>query len=310
MQKILVIVGPTGVGKTKLSIALAKEFDYEIISGDSMQIYKGMDIGTAKVTKEEMKGIVHHLINIKEVNESYSCADFQTEVRKKITEILEKGKKVMIVGGTGLYLRSCLYDYTFSEEVERNTEIIDKYAQLSNEELYQHLTQIDEESAKILHPNNRRRVLRAIEIYEKSGKTKSENLSNQTHKLLYDALILGLDLNRETLHKRQDARVDKMIEDGLENEVRNLYEVDGFLQGTASKAIGYKEFFPYFLGKITLDEVIKDIKIHTHQYTKRQYTWFRNQMDVNWINVNVENFDQTINEAKGLVNEWLKLSRR
>lgn len=306
MQQVLVIVGPTGVGKTKLSIALAKEFGYEIISGDSMQIYKGMDIGTAKVTKEEMDGVIHHLIDVKAVNESYSCADFQIEVRKKIAEILARGKKAMIVGGTGLYLRSCLYDYSFSEDAERDVEIINKYSHLSNEDLYQHLFAIDEESAKILHPNNRRRVLRAIEIYEKSGQTKSENLNNQEHKLIYDALILGLDLERKILHERQNERVDKMIEDGLENEVKNLYSVKGFLQGTASKAIGYKEFFPYFEGNITLKEVIESIKIHTHQYAKRQYTWFRNQMNVNWIGVNIENFDQTIKEAKVLVKEWLK----
>ena len=305
MKQVLVIVGPTGVGKTKLSIALAKEYGYEIISGDSMQIYKGMDIGTAKVTKEEMDGVFHHLIDVKNIDENYSCADYQYEVRKKIDEILERGKKALIVGGTGLYLRSCLYDYTFTKE-ENDDSISEKYKEYTNEELYDYLSKIDKEAARILHPNNRRRVLRAIEIYEKSGVTKSENINKQEHKLIYDALILGLDLERKALHERQNKRVDQMIDEGLEEEVRNLYNQKGFLEGTASKAIGYKEFFPYFENQITINEVIDSIKIHTHQYAKRQYTWFRNQMKVNWIIVNLEDFNKTIEDAKKIVNNWLK----
>ena len=306
MKQVLVIVGPTGVGKTKLSIELAKEFGYEIISGDSMQIYKGMDIGTAKVRKEEMEGIRHHLIDVKEVNENYSCADFQETVRKKIDEIIARGNKALIVGGTGLYLRSCLYDYTFSKEAERDSSLMEKYKDYTNEELYNHLKDIDEESAKILHPNNRRRVLRAIEIFETSGTTKSEVLNNQEHKPIYDALVIGLDLDRKLLHERQNQRVDIMFEEGLEEEVKKLYNTQRFLDSTASRGIGYKEFFPYFEGKISLEEVKEQIKIHTHQYAKRQFTWFRNQMDVNWLTADIENFDNTINEAKKLVDLWLK----
>lgn len=306
MKQVLVIVGPTGVGKTKLSIELAKEFGYEIISGDSMQIYKGMDIGTAKVKKEEMEGIRHHLIDVKEVNENYSCADFQETVRKKIDEIIARGNKALIVGGTGLYLRSTLYDYTFSKEAERDSSLMEKYKDYTNEELYNHLKDIDEESAKILHPNNRRRVLRAIEIFETSGTTKSEVLNNQEHKPIYDALVIGLDLDRKLLHERQNQRVDIMFEEGLEEEVKKLYNTQGFLDSTASRGIGYKEFFPYFEGKISLEEVKEQIKIHTHQYAKRQFTWFRNQMDVNWLTADIENFDNTINEAKNLVDLWLK----
>ena len=306
MKQVLVIVGPTGVGKTKLSIELAKEFGYEIISGDSMQIYKGMDIGTAKVKKEEMEGIRHHLIDVKEVNENYSCADFQETVRKKIDEIIARGNKALIVGGTGLYLRSTLYDYTFSKEAERDSSLMEKYKDYTNEELYNHLKDIDEESAKILHPNNRRRVLRAIEIFETSGTTKSEVLNNQEHKPIYDALVIGLDLDRKLLHERQNQRVDIMFEEGLEEEVKKLYNTQGFLDSTASRGIGYKEFFPYFEGKISLEEVKEQIKIHTHQYAKRQFTWFRNQMDVNWLTADIENFNNTINEAKNLVNLWLK----
>ena len=306
MKQVLVIVGPTGVGKTKLSIELAKSYGYEIISGDSMQIYKGMDIGTAKVTKEEMDGVVHHLIDVKEVHENYSCADYQYEVRKKIDEIIARGKRALIVGGTGLYLRSTLYDYTFSKEAERDSSLTEKYNNYTNEELYNHLKEIDEESAKILHPNNRRRVLRAIEIYEASGKTKSDNLNTQEHKLIYDALVIGLDLDRKLLHERQNKRVDLMMEQGLEEEVKAVYHKEGFLAGTASKAIGYKEFYPYFEGKITLDEVVESIKIHTHQYAKRQFTWFRNQMNVSWVNADINNFDNTINEANKIIENWIK----
>lgn len=298
-------MGPTAVGKTKISIDLAKAFNGEIISGDSMQIYKGMDIGTAKVTKEEMGEIPHHLIDIKEVYENYSCADYQYEVRKKIDEIISKGKRALIVGGTGLYLRSCLYDYTFSKE-ESDHNVFDKYVKYSNEELYSHLLKIDKEAAQVLHPNNRRRVLRAIEIFEKSGQKKSENINKQEHKMIYDALILGLDLDRKILHEVQNRRVEQMIEEGLEEEVRKLYSEKGFLESTASKAIGYKEFFPYFENKCSLNEVIDLIKIHTHQYAKRQYTWFRNQMKVNWLCVDKDNFAKTIEEAKELIKHWLK----
>ena len=300
MKKVIVIVGPTGVGKTKLSIELAKKYNGEIINGDSMQVYKEMNIGTAKIKDEEKEGIPHHLFSILSFNESNSIYDFQTLVRNKIEEISSRNKLPIIVGGTGLYLKACLYDYEFLETKESNVNL-DKYKDYSNEDLHKELEKFDKESAEKIHPNNRRRVLRAIEIYLSNSESKTNIEAKQEHKLIYDATIIGLTIDRKILHSIQDKRVDKMMEEGLLKEVEVLLSKEEFMNNTASQAIGYKEFIPYFNNEITLEQAIEQVKIHTHQYSKRQYTFFNNQLNVNWIEVDLNNFNKTIETANNII---------
>lgn len=295
MEKVIVIVGPTGVGKTKMGVALAKYFNGEVISGDSMQIYKTMDIGTAKVTVAEMEGIKHHLINIKEPTESYSVKDFQDEVRLKIKEISSRGKLPIIVGGTGLYIKAALYDYEFGESQMDHQEYVNKYQDHTNEQLYDLLLKIDEASAKELHPNNRQRVLRAIAIYESTGVKKSETLAKQNHELIYDARFIGLTLERDVLYERINQRVDLMMEQGLYQEIEKLMKKNYSSSLQSMKAIGYKEWFAYFQGNQSLEETLELIKKNSRNYAKRQYTWFNNQLPVEWFKVNLNDFDETIN---------------
>ena len=297
MEKVIVVIGPTSVGKTKMGVALAKKLNGEVISGDSMQVYRQMDIGTAKVTIEEMEGVTHHCIDILDPKDQYSVHDFQQTVRKQITEITNRGHVPIIVGGTGLYIKAALYDYTFSEMENNHDEINKKYKDFTNEQLYAHLKQIDEESAKILHFNNRRRVLRAIEIYEQTGQKKSEMINEQEHICLYDAYFVGLTLPRELLYERINLRVDLMMKNGLQGEMESLIKQGLTRENQSMKAIGYKEWFDYFEGKCDLNEVSENIKKHSRQYAKRQYTWFKNQFDVHWYDVCLENFSKTIEEV-------------
>ena len=297
MEKVIVVIGPTSVGKTKMGVALAKKLNGEVISGDSMQVYRQMDIGTAKVTIEEMEGVTHHCIDILDPKDQYSVHDFQQTVRKQITEITNRGHVPIIVGGTGLYIKAALYDYTFSEMENNHDEINKKYKDYTNEQLYAHLKQIDEESAKILHFNNRRRVLRAIEIYEQTGQKKSEMINEQEHICLYDAYFVGLTLPRELLYERINLRVDLMMKNGLQGEMESLIKQGLTRENQSMKAIGYKERFDYFEGKCDLNEVSENIKKHSRQYAKRQYTWFKNQFDVHWYDVCLENFSKTIEEV-------------
>lgn len=297
MNKVIVVVGPTGVGKTRMGVALAKYFNGEVISGDSMQIYKGMDIGTAKVTHEEMQGIVHHCIDMLEPDAYYSVKDFQTQVRKTIDEIVQRGKMPIIVGGTGLYIKAALYDYTFNDTEDHHEFFRKKYAHYSREELYEYLKSIDPKSALELHPHNRQRVLRAIEIYEQTGQRKSEIIDAQQHICLYDAYFVGLTMERECLYERINQRVESMKQQGLEKEVYQLYQTGLTRENQSMKAIGYKEWFDYFDQLISREEVYENIKKHSRQYAKRQYTWFRNQFPVHWYDVNLDCFDHTIQEV-------------
>ena len=293
-MELVCIVGPTAVGKTKLGIELAKKFNGEIISGDAMQIYRGLDIGTAKVTDEEMEGITHHLLDEKNPDERYSVAEFQKTVRAKIGEISERGKLPIIVGGTGLYVKAVLYDYEFSGKEMPNTE---HYEELTNEEIHAKLATIDPESAKELHLNNRRRVVRALNIFYETSQTKSEAIEKQEKKLMYDVDLIGLTTQRSILYERINARVDKMIADGLIEEVRMLYEVGIPRTAQSIAAIGYKEVYDYLEGITDLDKAVELVKRNSRRLAKRQYTWFRNQMNVTWFDVDIDDFYKTVNKV-------------
>ena len=283
---IIVITGPTGVGKTKLSIILAKKYNAEIINGDSVQIYKGLDIGSAKVTEEEKEGIVHHLLDIKEVNEEYTLYDYQKDARECIDKILKKGKNVIIVGGTGLYIKSVLYDYNLSLEKPSTNN----YDDISTEDLHQILMTLDVNNN--VDKNNRRRIIRAINYYKANNKSISLNKNGSI--LLYDAIFIGLTLdNREKLYERINDRVDIMLENGLVEEVRNFYN-QNIRSKPLTSAIGYKELYQYFDGEISYDEAIYLIKRNSRRYAKRQYTFFNNQFNIKWFSVDLTNFDNTV----------------
>jgi tRNA dimethylallyltransferase len=286
-QKLIVLIGPTAVGKTKLSIELAKRFNGEIISGDSMQIYKGMDIGTAKITREEMEGVPHHLIDIKEPAESFSTAEFQELVRRKINEISSRGKMPMIVGGTGLYIQSVIYDYHFTEipsDPVFRRSLEDEAEAKGQEFVHGKLKVVDPESAEKIHPNNVRRVIRALEIFHCTGKTAGELQENQSPELLYDTALIGLTMDREMLYGRINFRVDLMMEQGLLDEVKYFYE-KGLKDCQSIQAIGYKELYDYFDGKVSLELAIENLKQNSRRYAKRQLTWFRNKMNVEWFDM-------------------------
>ncbi|HLR88992.1 MAG TPA: tRNA (adenosine(37)-N6)-dimethylallyltransferase MiaA [Atopostipes sp.] len=288
-DKIIVIVGPTAVGKTDFSIELAKRFNGEVISGDSMQIYKKLDIGTAKATPEEMDGIPHHLIDIKEADESYSVSDFQEDASKKIDEITTSGKVPIIVGGTGLYIESLLYPVSHSGEAEPNFELrneLEEYAkEKGNQGLWERLNKIDPDAAEKIHPNNVRRVIRALEVYYETGQLFSSFQNERKKKdSIYDAYIICLNTDRSVLYERINKRVDIMIEEGLLEEAQELWNKLGpEPKAQSTKGIGYQELFPYFNDESSLDEAVSKIKQNSRRYAKRQLTWFRNRLEnVHW----------------------------
>ncbi len=286
MNKIIVITGPTSVGKTALSIAIAKKYDGEIINADSMQFYKGLNIGTAKIKEEEKEGIPHHLFDINEVDDEYSIYHYQKDARIIIEDIQKRHKTPILVGGTGLYLKAALYDYQLSKETQNS-----KFEEYTNEELYKLLTKIDQ-NAKV-DPNNRRRLIRALSYYQENNKSISQN---KTDKLLYDTIFIGLTCDRNILYDRINQRVDIMVKEGLIDEVRKFYDQKIYTKPLIN-GIGYKELYQYFDGKITLDEAIDLIKKNSRHYAKRQYTFFNHQMNIKWFNVSFTNFNDTIEEV-------------
>lgn len=285
---IIVIVGPTGVGKTKLSIELAKIFNGEIINADSTQIYKDLDIATAKVTEKEKEEIPHHLIDIKNIDEEYTVYNYQKDCRNKIEEIRARNKTPIIVGGTGLYINAVLYDYKFEEEKYDNS-----YENYNTNELYQKLINIDPNTN--IHKNNRKRIIRALNYYQNNNKPMSEK--ETTKNMLYDAYIIGLTTNREELYDRINKRVDTMFINGLENEAKKIYNTN-IRSKAVMTPIGYKELFEYFDNNITKEEAIELIKKRSRNYAKRQYTWFNNKLNVKWFDVNFNNFNETVNNVK------------
>lgn len=291
-NKVICIVGPTASGKTGLSIELAKKINAEIISADSMQIYKELNVGTAKVTEDEMQGIKHHLINVCEITDKFSVADFKAMCYDKIDEILSRNKNVIICGGTGLYISAIVDDMNFTEEEIdfEYREYLEKLAkENSNEYVHNLLKEIDPKSADEIHPNNLKRVIRALEIAKNSNKLKSlhmeeekERIKNKSSK--YEFLVYYIDHDREYLYERINKRVEIMVKDGILDEALKIYNMNLDKNNTCMQAIGYKEFFPYFKGEDTLQNCILKLKQETRRYAKRQMTWFKNKLDIIYLN--------------------------
>lgn len=284
MKNIIVIAGPTGVGKTKLSVELAKRINAEIINADSMQVYKRLNIGTAKITENEKENIPHHLFDIVNPKDMYTVFDYQIDGRNKIKEILNRGKRVIIVGGTGLYIKALLYNYEFKKEDKTYD-----FNNMTNEELFSKIQEYNPDIS--VHINNRKRLERYL------TKLLNNNIdSNNGNEKVYDFSIIGLTTERENLYNIINSRVDKMIDSGLIEEVKSLYD-DNIRSKAINTGIGYKELYLYFDGKITYDEAIDLIKKNSRRYAKRQYTFFNNKLDVNWFKTNYEDFSKTIEEV-------------
>lgn len=284
MQDIIVIIGPTGVGKTKLSIELAKKIDAEIINGDSVAIYKGLDIGSAKPTISERENIPHHLLDIRKPEEDYSVFDYQKDVRNLIEELTKKNKRIIIVGGTGLYIKAALYNYEFKEGTTYN-----EYENLTNKEILNKIKEYNDEVD--IHLNNRKRLIRLLNKYE-----NEEVISNKKDELLYPIKVIGLTTQRDYLYERINKRVDIMINNGLLDEINSLkdkYHNSRIL----NSGIGYKEFSDYLFNNKSLEDTIEKIKLDSRRYAKRQYTFFKHQFDTKWFDVDFNNFNNTIEEV-------------
>ncbi|MEG0266617.1 MAG: tRNA (adenosine(37)-N6)-dimethylallyltransferase MiaA [Bacilli bacterium] len=288
---VIVITGPTCVGKTKASVELAKLIDGEVINADSTQIFRKLDIATAKTTEEEKENIPHHLFDIKDIDEDYSVFDYQRDCRKIIDNIIKRGKTPILCGGTGLYIKACLYNYEFKEQSQKSD-----FSALSDLELFNKLKEIDADTE--IHMNNRKRVERALDYFNETGELLGKIKSDE---LLYDTIFIGLTTERNILYERINKRVDIMLSKGLLEEAKEVYD-----SNIRSKAvltpIGYKELFPYFENKETFENCIDLIKRNSRRYAKKQYTWFNNQLPIKWINVNFDNFDETIMQIKKEIN--------
>lgn len=297
MKRVIAIVGPTAVGKTKISIELAKRLDAQIISGDSVAVYKELNIGSAKPTKEEMQGVKHYLIDELEPTEQYDVMTFQHRAR----EIIDNSSKpIIICGGTGLYIKSVLYNYEF-EAPKRDDTLEERFKDFSNEELFNYLLKIDPDFDQTrIHMNNRKRVLRAIEIKESSN--ESIEHFNKKNEPYYELYIVYLNIaDRDLLYKRINERVDEMFAHGLLYEVFSLYK-----KGITPNAIGYKELIPFFNKEVTLETATDNIKLNSRHLAKRQMTWFKTQMDTHFYEVNLDNIEQTIDTIYHDLKEFLK----
>lgn len=288
-KRLIIILGSTACGKTELSLKIAETLSGEIISADSMQVYKKMDIGTAKITPEETRGIPHHLIDILEPDQEYSVAHFQKMALKAINEISQRGHIPIVVGGTGLYISSLISPYNFREtsvkedrkQKEKRQELWEK----DQAELYQELVKIDPRSAQKIHPNDRKRIVRALEVYYQSGETISEMQDNNQEPPLksFRTAIIGLDMDRESLYRAINSRVDRMIQAGLVNEVKSLLESGLSRELSSMQGIGYKQIAEYLCGEVSLDDASEKIKRDTRHFAKRQVTWFKRDKRIRWF---------------------------
>lgn len=293
MSKIIVVAGPTASGKTALSIHLAKKYNAEVINADAQQVYKDVNIGTAKITKEEMENVKHHLLDFIPLDKNYSVKEYQEDGRNVLNNLINKNKNIVIVGGTGLYIKALLYDYKFSKE----TSSLD-FSNLTNEELKKEVDKIYESNN--IHINNRKRLERFLSHYKTTGNIIKNTLEKD--KPLYDFTLIYLNPDREELYKKINARVDKMINEGLLNETENLKEYSKL-----NSIIGYKELLEYINGKVSLEEAIENIKSDTRKYAKRQNTFFKNQFDnLNIFKVDYDNFNNTIKKVEDYLSSLYK----
>lgn len=305
-QLIIVICGPTASGKTALSVRLAKEFDGEIISADSMQIYKGMDIATAKPSLAEREGIPHYLMDFLDPREGFSVADYVKLSHEIIGDIAARGKLPFVVGGTGLYISSLTENIDFFDtesDYRYREQLRSLAAEKGNEYLLEMLKDIDAKTAERLHPNNQNRIIRALEVYKTTGKTMSQlQAESRLKPTPYDTVSIALDYDRELLYERINKRVDNMVEAGLVEEAREFFTHNDY--PTAAQAIGYKELFPYFKGEKPLDECIGHLKQETRRYAKRQMTWFRRDKSINQIKITRDTPpDFALNEARNIISQ-------
>ncbi len=309
---LVILVGPTAVGKTAASIGLAKALNGEIISGDSMQIFRGLDIGTAKISKEEMDGVVHHLIDIKEPWESFSAAEFKRLADEKIAEIYSRGKLPMIVGGTGFYINGVLYDYHFGEadidEMYR-AELEQYLNTYGNDALWQMLAQKDPETAERLHVNDTKRVMRALEVLHVTGKPASERQNTVDRQTMrYNAVYIALNMPRDILYDRINRRVELMIAQGLEQEVRNALALGVPQDALSMTSLGYRQMIQYLNGEISLERAVELIQRDTRHFAKRQLTWFRHDPNIQWVDKHEKTDAQIEAELLKIIKDTLSVN--
>lgn len=309
--RLLVLVGPTAVGKTKLSLTIAEQYNAEIISGDSMQVYRGMDIGTAKATPEERSRIKHHMIDIHDPDEPFSAAEFQERCAELIQGIHERGKLPFIVGGTGLYIESVCYNFQFNEAGSDDAFRREQRAFAESqgaEALHERLRQVDPESAERLHPNDQRRIIRALEIFHVSGERLSDLLKRQKKQSPYELCIIGLTMDRALLYKRIEERIDAMMQQGLVEEVRGLLAQGCSPSSVAMQGLGYKQIAGYLEGHYSLEEAVALLKRDTRHFAKRQLSWFRHMKDIEWVDVSeLAEFSTHLNQIHAIIAQKLQL---